>query len=338
MTRALPLSLALALLLVACDDGAEPTDSGPQVDAGPPSTLDSGPPSTLDAGPGGGDAGPGDDDAGPGTPDAGPMTCGDQRPDVSGIRGTEGLVIARDGTIYYSQNGAVGRLAPGGSPENRFVDLSGDSARTVWGLVLDAANETLYVGAPGRGVYVIDVTASPPTFTRIDAGSPNGLTLGPDGALYWSEFSMGAVMRNDLTGGASTTVTTSPIRGANGIAFADDGSLYVASYATGTLFQLRLQRGTEMARATAATGLGSPDGVALDQDGNVYVTDNSSGTLLMLPAGGGSPMTLETGVAAAASIEFGAGPLTCTDIYVASSGRLRRHEMGTVAGRAVPWH
>lgn len=320
-------SFALALTLVACDDG-DPTDAGP-------GGTDSGS-GTMDAGPGDVDAGDtdaGDTDAG--DTDAGSSSCGDQRPDISGITGTEGVVIARDGTIYYSQSGAVGRLAPGGAPENRWVDLSGDGATTIWGMVPNAANDTLYVGSPGNGrIYVIDVAAT--TFTTIDANSPNGLTIGPDGALYWSEFGMSRVRRNDLTGGASTTVTTSPIQNANGVAFADDGTLYVASYSTGNLFQLTLTDGAEIGRTMAASGLGSPDGVAFDENGDIYVTDNGGGTLMRVV--GGTPTTIDTGITAAASVEFGAGPLTCTDIYVASAGPLRRYEMGVTAGRAVPWH
>ena len=44
------------------------------------------------------------------------------------------------------------------------------------------------------------------------------------------------------------------------------------------------------------------------------------------------------GIAAAANVEFGAGALPCTDIYVASSGTLFRYTMGSARGAAVPWH
>lgn len=317
----------LALLLVACDDG-DTTDAGPGGFDSGPGDVDSGP---GDVDGGNTDAG-GDTDAGDG--DAGAASCGDQRPDISGITGTEGVIIARDGTIYYSQNGGVGRLSPGGSPENSWASLSG--ASTIWGLVLNAANDTLYVGSPGnQQVYIVDVSDGSSTAIT-GAGRPNGLTLGPDGALYWSDFGGGQVMRNDLTGGASTMVTTSTVPNANGIAFADDGTLYVASYSTGNLWQLTLAAGVETGRTMVATGLGAPDGVAFDANGDVYVTDNVGGNLVRVV--GGAPTTIDSGISAAASVEFGAGPLTCTDIYVASSGTLRRYEMGTVAGRAVPWH
>jgi sugar lactone lactonase YvrE len=264
-------------------------------------------------------------------------TCGDSRPDISAISGTEGLIVARDGTIYYTQSGQVGRLAPGGTPED-FVSIAG--AGTVWGLALDAANETLFVGVPGTGVYRIDLTAgSPSAELFVTGGGPNGLTIGPDGFLYYSDFSAGEVMRVDPDGdGTATMVTATPISQANGVAFDSDGTLLVCSYATGVLHRLTLSDGVETARAEAATGLGSPDGIALDADGRFYVTDNGAGRLLRLEPDGSDMMILTPGISAAASLDFGSGDLSCSDIYVASSGTLVRYEMGTTNGADVPWH
>jgi sugar lactone lactonase YvrE len=249
------------------------------------------------------------------------------------------MIIARDGTIYYSQSRAVGRLAPGGSPENGWVSLGG-SAGTVWGMALDAANETLYVGSPSAGtIFSIDLTAATPTSEPFvtGAGAPNGLTIGPDGALYYSDFGGSRVMRVEASGGTPTRVTTTNIASANGVAFDADGTLLVCSYSSGTLFRLTLTAGAETARDTVATGLGSPDGVAVDANGDYWVTDNS-GALVFVPAAGGTPMRRLMGVANAASVDFGAGPLNCEDIYIASGGQLRRYEETGVAGAAVPWH
>lgn len=327
----LPLVALAAVLAVACD-GEDPVDAG-GADAGPRSDAGAG----TDAGPGDGgselDAGGGLDGGG----SDGGTGCGSARPDVSAITGTEGLVIARDGTIYYSQPGAVGRLTPGGSPENTWVSVGGGG--TVWGLALDAANETLYVGVPGTGVRAIDLTAGTPSATTVAAGgAPNGLTMGPDGALYYSDFSAGRVYRL-MPGSTPTEVTASPIASANGVMFMDDGTLLVASYATGDLHRLTLSGGAEASRVTFASGLGSADGLARDADGNVYVGSQSSGgRLIRLDPTGGSPMTLQMGVSGIANVEFGAGPLDCTDLYITSGGPMQRYEMGDVPGAAVPWH
>lgn len=265
------------------------------------------------------------------------ISCGSGQPTISGIRGTEGLVIGPDGTIYYSQNGGVGRLTPDGSPEGRWVTLQG--ASTVWGLALDTQRQRLYVGSPGtQSIFAVDLSASTPaatTFLR-SAGQPNGLTIGADGTLYYSDFGGGHVYRVTPEG-MRTQITTARISGANGVAFGPDGALYVDSYSAGTLIKLTLTDGLETARETVATGLGSPDGLAFDADGRIYVGDNR-GRLIRLEADGSNPEVLGTGISAAANVEFGAGALSCTDIYVASGGTLFRYTMGTARGAAVPWH
>lgn len=326
-SRLLLASSILSLSLGAGCDPVTPTeDSGPGTDTGGTDTggvmTDTGETPT-DAGSDGGGGG----------------ACGTARPDVAAITGTEGLIIARDGTIYYSQSRAVGRLAPGGSPENGFVALPG-AAGTVWGIALDAANETLYVGSPtARAIYSVDLTAATPTATEFvaSAGGPNGLTIGPDGALYFSDFGGNRVRRVPASGGAPTDVTASPIAQANGVAFDAEGRLLVASYADGDLFRLTLTAGAETGRETVASGLGSPDGVAVDANGDYWVTDNG-GTLLSVDAATGTRMNALPGIPNAASLDFGAGPLNCQDIYVASGGAMRRYEMSGVAGADVLWH
>lgn len=321
------------------DSGPVPSDSGPPADAGDEpgdgglhpdaaEVVDAGAPDA-----GAPDLGVADAGAGP--------TCGADRPAVSSIRGTEGLVIARDGTIYYSQGGGVGRLSPGGTPEGRWVRITG--ASTVWGLALDAANRYLYVGSPSTGsVHRIDLLASSASATAFveDAGSPNGLTIGPDGALYFSDFGGNHVYRADTAGATATRVrvTTSPIASANGVMFLPDGTLLAASYATGALHRLTLTAGVETARAPFASGLGSADGLALDADGRVYVTDQSASRVVRLEADGTGPMTIANNIGSPANLEFGAGPLDCEDLYITSSGALVRYEGGDVPGAPVLWH
>lgn len=301
-----------------------PADSGAAADAAPDAEADAGAP----------DAAPIDGGVGP--------SCGGARPDVSGIRGTEGLVIARDGTIYYSTRGGVGRLVPGGTPQTPWVSL-GNANATVWGLALDAANQFLYVGSPTTGsVHRIDTTAATPSASVFVAmaGAPNGLTMGPDGWLYFSDFNGNQVYRADTSGPTATRtrVTTSNIASANGVAFLADGSLLVGSYANGTLYRLTLSNGSEDTRATLAGSLGSIDGVAVDAAGNVYITDQSGRRVVRLDANGMNPTNLVTNVASPANVEFGAGALDCEDLYITSSGAMRRYEAGTTAGAAVPWH
>lgn len=321
LSRFVSLLLALALPAAGCDSSTT-EDTGVTPDTGVP--TDSG---DLDGGSeitdtGGADA---------------PVvaTCGTARPDVSTIRGTEGLIIGRDGTIYYSQSGAVGRMTPDGTQEDDWAEL-GKGVGQVWGLALDAANETLYVGAPSSNtVYAVTVsTGAVATFVP-SAGSPNGLTVGPDGALYFSDFGGGAVRRATVDG--MTTVTTSSIPQANGVAFDAEGRLIVLSYGSGRLLRLTLTDGVETSReAMVATGLGNPDGVALDANGDFWVTDNGGSLRHVIAATGTNTNELGS-ISAAASVDFGAGPLDCHDIYIASSGAVRVFATG-VEGADVLWH
>jgi sugar lactone lactonase YvrE len=352
MTKALPLLAAIAI--AGCSDAPADPDSGPPpedtgttpMDA-PATPEDTGTPpmdapvTPEDTGTPPTDAPPPMPDA-PMTPDSGPPTpaCGTTRPTITGVTGTEGLVIARDGTIYYSQMGRVGRLLATGTQNNAWATLTG--ATTVWGLALDASNTTLYAGSPGNNtIYRVDVATATATAWLTGAGGPNGLTMGPDGALYYSDFGGGHVYRvpAGTPTGVRTRVTTSTIAQPNGVMFFPDGTLLVASYGTGVLHRLTLTAGLETARATFATGTGSADGLALDSAGRVYVGSQSGGGRLLQVAADGSSVTpILTGVGGIANIEFGAGPLDCEDIYITSSGMMRRYEMGTTAGASVPWH
>jgi len=269
--------------------------------------------------------------------DAPVARCGTARPDLSAPGGSEGIVIGPDGTIYYSQRSAVGRIRPGAAPENNWVAIAGS---TVWGLALDTVRNRLYAASPTtRALYVVDLAAGAPT-SRVfvaSAGSPNGLTLGPDGALWYTDFSGGHVYRVDAAG-ARTQVTATTIASANGLRFGADGGLYVLSYATGIVHRLTITAGRESVRSTFGRVTGSPDGLMFDARGRLYVTDNGGGALLRLEADGTGPTRLRTGLSAAANLEFGTGALRCDDLYIATGNGLVRYEMADAPGPDLPWH
>ncbi|HUQ05412.1 MAG TPA: SMP-30/gluconolactonase/LRE family protein [Kofleriaceae bacterium] len=297
--------------------------------------------SEVDAAGGGGDGGEvdgaGGDGGGTDAGGDGASACGTMMPTLADLGGTEGIAIAGDGTIYYSQNGAVGRWVPGGQAVDQWVTLSG--ATTVWGMALDG--DILYVGSPGSGgrIWRIDTAAATPAATTyyMTAGSANGVTVGPDGAVYYSDFNAtGHVWR--VTGvGVRTQVTTTAINQPNGVMFDADGTLLVARYANPSeIYRLTLTAGAETGRITALSNtagmVGNPDGLARDEMGRLYVTNNSGGRVLRFGAAMngvfGAREELAMSVGSAANMAFGRGALACTDLYVTSSGALRKLAVG----------
>jgi sugar lactone lactonase YvrE len=274
-------------------------------------------------------------DAGPDpNADAADPICGEEVLPVDEVTGTEGIAIGPDGALYYSQPGAVGR-AVAGSADDAWVDLPG--AGTTWGLALDEGASTLYVASPDSGaIYAIDLGATEPSAEPLFEGadSPNGLVVGPDGAVYYSDISEGRVYRIDAASGERDEVTASTVPTANGIFFESDSSLLVLAYTTGEVWRLTLDANHVETDRVLAIALGAavrPDGIGRDETGRWYVTDNAAGELIRVDADFSASGVLATSIPAAANLAWGKGNLFCTDIYVASSGTLG-HYASDVAG------
>lgn len=268
--------------------------------------------------------------------DAG-VTCGTAAPSIASTSPSEGLAIARDGTIYYTVDGGVARIAPDGTRNESWLSVGGPGT-TIWGLALDAANTHLFIGDPTTGqLRVATGLSGTPTQTRLAAiAQPNGVTVGSDGAVYVSDFANDTVLRVDATSGAMTTVTATTIAGADGVAFTDDGHLLVTSYNDGTVVSLTLDAAHhETARTTVATSVPAADGVAIDSNGILYVGGGSR--VYRIGPGGTPDMTLQMGHAGTANLEWGAGVLNCHDLYVATGTGLTRISL-TVGERNVLWH
>jgi sugar lactone lactonase YvrE len=306
--RDLLVAASLAVL-VACDGGdADEVVDGATADVGGDDGVDAGPDAAA--------------------PDGGSPGCGEEVLPVADITGTEGLAIAADGTLYYSQSGSIGRRRPGEAPQDAWVALPGTT--TIYGLAL-RDDGVLFVAAPSGGgkIWRIDTTAATPAPEVIYSPAPsaNGIVVGPDGAIYYSSLGGGHVYRLDpsVTPAARTQVTTTTIPGGpNGIFFADATTLIVLSYQNADVYEITLAQGAETARHIVGdTGAGTaPDGIARDTLGRWYIGDNGGDTLRRFAPDWSGGETLLMNVPAAANVVFGRGALACTDVYVASSGAL----------------
>src|SRR5262249_46019778 len=140
------------------------------------------------------------------------QACGATRPALTGISGGEGLVIGPDGTIYFSQpfSGGnanyLGRYQPPYSQvETRFVDMKG----AAFGIALDPKRAVVYAGSRTLKKLVRVHLTNPPTVDNLAdvEDGINGVTLGEDGAVYYSDQTGGQIYRVTFDG-TKTTVTT----------------------------------------------------------------------------------------------------------------------------------
>jgi len=301
-------------------------------------------------------------DGAPNTPISGATSCAASTPtafDLSMVGRAEGLVIAPDGTVYFSDFAThVMRYAPPytNGPEKTWATVDNG---WIFGVMLDPKRKVIYAGSrspknmttPAPAVYKIDINDPTKVTKFADAENGiNGLTMGDDGSLYYADQCCSPTMPDPNRGhiyrvtadGVKTQVTTTPIDNADGIAFGPDKKLYVIPYLEMGCPITRLTldaSGKETARDVfidlgTTNGAKHGDGIAFDKTGNVYLTAaglfkvTPDKTVTMLNAQGG------------ANIEFGIGALSCSEIvWATNSGTIPpQHIPGTIAGADVYWH
>jgi sugar lactone lactonase YvrE len=255
-------------------------------------------------------------------------------PGLESVADSEGLAIDADGTVYFSQPAAVGRLSPAGALDKEWAKLPG--ATKTWGIALDRPHKVLYIGSPTTGlIYSVTLEDAPTVKTFLPgAGAPNGLTMGPDGALYYTDFQPAGEVYRVTADGVRTKVTASPLPKPNGLAFGPDGALYVDLFDQGAVVKLTLAGGQEKSRTNfIAAGLDAADGLAFDDAGNVYI-GWGEGVTRATPDG----QTLtRLAKGRTANVEFGAGAIPAKDLYAVTGKKIVRIA-NDFAGAAVPWH
>lgn len=270
--------------------------------------------------------------------DVGPMSgCGSERPDISSVNAARGVVIAADGTIYFSQFNAVGRRRPGMAPELRWVVFP-SAVTSVLALALDATRHRLYAASTIGTIYSLDLDLDVPTTEVYATGvpSPAGMAVTPDGELYVVEnYNNGSVFY--VIRGRVYPMTNRLLFAA-GLVIEPDGSLLVAVSSDGTLVRIHLADHHEVDRAVIATGLGNPSGLATDVAGRIYVSDNGGRRLLRVDADGRNLQVLLSGIPGPMDLAFGTGALPCTDLYIGSTLTFMRYERGDTPGAPVSGH
>ena len=219
------------------------------------------------------------------------------------------VVTDADGLVYVAHRG------PAGDPI----------------IVLDAAGR--YLRSWGRG--------------RI--GSPHGLRMAPDGAVWLTDVARHEVTRWERDGTLTLSLGTSGVAGLDDlsfdmptdVAFAPTGDVYVSDgYGNSRIVRFRADGrrvGSFGSRGTGPAGLHTPHSVMFGPDGLLYVSDRTNHRIRVFDADGGLHGSWDH-LGATQGIEFGADGSLWVVTYRSTlelvaqdalGGRLMRLDPGT---------
>lgn len=264
--------------------------------------------------------------------------------------GTEGVAVAKDGTIYTSDfcSGEVFRIQPDGSASTVATIPYGidnskcDIASTLGIAVSDDGSIWVVVwsGVPeSNGVWRIGPDGStelalpmPPNAAAI----PNDLAFDSEGALYITESKGGAIWKASPRGAAGLWLKTDLLApppgqdfGANGIAFRE-AALYVANFARGTIIRVPIETdgspGPPVVFATIQAnrpGLTGPDGLEFDALGRLYTVTANGGQMVRIQPGSDPEVVLDLaglGITFPTGIAFAPDDGQTKTVYIADAG------------------
>jgi sugar lactone lactonase YvrE len=161
---------------------------------------------------------------------------------------------------------SVAAAGPGAPVLARGAALHGAN-----GMMFDRHDRLHIASVAGREIVVMD-PQSGAILDRLgpDRGveGPDDLSLGPDGALYWTSFFTGVVGRRAPDGTVSTIAQLPP--GVGAITFSDDGRLFVAVSALGTEALYEVDPSGANPPRLIAEGLGGLNAMDWGADGLLY--------------------------------------------------------------------
>ena len=216
---------------------------------------------------------------------------------VSGLDAPEGIVWVSDGnpggTLYVTESNLENALNMSSNDPNDYrthvtaISLSGTKTRIL---------TTVAQFVPAGG-FLIEATF----------WSYAGITLGPDGNLYFTNelsgqeitqtvapFTIHAVSTDSIYTATAAVAPTTPISFADntllapeGLRFSANGGfpLYVVEEDEFGGSEGKLSRvGSDGTKMTFCTGFGEIEDVAVDQDGSIYISEDSTGLIILIKA------------------------------------------------------
>ncbi|WP_252177529.1 SMP-30/gluconolactonase/LRE family protein [Endozoicomonas sp. 4G] len=250
----------------------------------------------------------------------------------------ESALILNDGSIIISEagkeRGCLIRVSASGKKRHIFARLDRPG-----GLLQNPYDGSIWV-TETRQSSVLRLNSDGSLAERFSGDSdtpllwPNGMTLGPDGAIYLTDS--GIRVTDLITAGrANPDIWEGPMQGklfrldpiskqldclddgfrfASGIAFAPDGKLYISESVTGNIYRYPFTDRLEVASrerfvtVTDAAGpcrVAGPDGITFDTEGNLYVAMFGQGHVATVTANGDIQRTIVTRGSCPMDVIFG---------------------------------
>jgi sugar lactone lactonase YvrE len=209
--------------------------------------------------------------------------------------GIEGPAVDLDGNLYvvnFGSQGAIGKLAPGSTVSEKFIDLPKGS---VGNSIRFARDGTMFI-ADYKKHNIFVVRKGNPTpevwFHSEQMSQPNDMTIGRDGTIYASDPNWkgrsGQIWRiaHAADGSVQGQVMAAPraMGTTNGIDLSPDGkTLYVGESGSGQIWAYEVS-GNELnnARLVKAFDRDTIDGVRTDVGGKLLIARILKGSIAVL--------------------------------------------------------
>jgi sugar lactone lactonase YvrE len=257
----------------------------------------------------------------------------------------EGITVANDGTLYLSGNrnldfstpdyflNATGELIahpPGGT--ERIVCRFPKGIAV--GMPVTGSDKSIYITGHGETsvIWRIDSSGKLSQLVQFPAHAwPNGLDIGPDGALYTPDSNLGIIWRvNPLNGHLEKLLQDPALQarpfvalapGANGLHFAGRDCYVTVSDQT-KLIRYRLdEKGKLTQPALIASGIPGDD-FAIGADGSFFITTHPYNTVVRVSSKGDRSVIagMDQHIIGATAAAFGKTAQDSSVLYVVTDG------------------
>ena len=247
-----------------------------------------------------------------------------------GIEGPDDLVIAEDGTIYFTSilTGEVGRRTPSGEVTKQMV-APGINPITL------SEDGRLFAALDfsGDGLYELDPELkNPPKLIIKELGWLNGFDFGPDGKLYGPIWSKGHIVKIDVDK-AKLDVIMDDLATPAAVKFNSKGELFTIDHFTGSVWKIDPTSGdkTEVAKI-----FGGADNLAFNSKDELFISSAQDGGVIQVNMDGTTRTVIENSFGNAGDLAIIDNQLWVPDILSLKSydkntgkaGDVMRHMIG----------